>query len=106
MPDPLDPGGGSILDNTLVWWHNEFGHGGHDNQETRHPSIIAGGGGRVLKLGRYLRLRDVASGERIPHNRLLTSICQALGLSDVNYFGDRDLATRPLYQGPLVPLMV
>ena len=106
MPDPLDPAGGSILDNTIVWWHSEFGHGGHDNQETRHPSIIAGGGGRVLKLGRYLRLRDVTSSERVPHNRLLTSICQAVGLSDVNYFGDRDLATRALYQGPLEPLMV
>lgn len=106
MPDPLDPSGGSILDNTIVFWHNEFGHGGHDNQETRHPSIIAGGGGRVLKLGRYLRLRDVASSERVPHNRLLTSICQAVGLSDVNYFGDRDLAGRANYQGPLEPLMV
>jgi hypothetical protein len=105
MPDPLDPSGGSILDNTIVWWHNEFGHDGHDNQETRHPCIIAGGGGRVLKLGRYLRLRDIASSTRIPHNRLLTSICQAVGLSDVNYFGDRDLTGRAEYQGPLVPLM-
>lgn len=106
MSDPLDPNGGSILDNTIVFWHNEFGHDGHDNQETRHPAIIAGGGGRVLKLGRYLRLRNIASSERVPHNRLLTSICHAVGLTDVNYFGDRDLVSRAEYQGPLVPLMV
>ena len=106
MPDPLDPMGGSILDNTVVWWHNEFGHDGHDNQETRHPCIVAGGGGRVLKLGRYLRLRDVTSSTRVPHNRLLTSLCHAVGVTDVNYFGDRDLVGRAAYQGPLVPLMV
>ncbi|MDD9941457.1 MAG: DUF1552 domain-containing protein [Myxococcales bacterium] len=104
--DPLDPQGGSVLDNTIVFWHSEFGHGGHDNQETRHPCVIAGGGGRTLKLGRYLRVRDIRSNERVPHNLLLTSICQAMGLSDVNFFGDRDMAGRSNYQGPLVPLMV
>lgn len=103
--DPLDPMGGSILQNTVVYWHNEFGHDGHDNQHTRHPIIIAGGGGRVLKLGRYLRLRNMQSDERVPHNRLLTSICLAMGLDDVDFFGDRDLTGRAEYQGPLVELM-
>jgi len=105
MPDPQDPRGGSILDNTIVFWHNEFGHDGHDNQHTRHPAIIAGGGGSVLKLGRYLRLRDIASSDRVPHNLLLTSIAQAMGRTEVNYFGDRDLVARANYQGPLLPLM-
>jgi hypothetical protein len=106
MPDPLDPQGGSILENTVVFWHNEFGHDTHDIQETRHPAIIAGGGGRVLKLGRYLRLRTIQSRERVPHNKLLTSLCLAMGLNDVDYFGDRDLAGRAAYRGPLLPLMV
>ncbi len=88
-----------------MFWHNEFGHDGHDNQHTRHPAIIAGGGGYTLRLGRYLRLRDIAGSTRVPHNLLLTSIAQAVGLTDVNYFGDRDLTTRAAYQGPLVPLM-
>ncbi len=104
--DPLDPNGGSILDNTIVFWHNEFGHDGHDNQHTRHPAIIAGGGNRTLRLGRYLRLRNINSNERVPHNKLLTSVCHALGFTDINYFGDRDLETRPEYQGPLDMLMV
>jgi hypothetical protein len=106
IPDPQDPRGGSVLDNTIVFWHNEFGHDGHDNQHTRHPAIIAGGGGRVLKLGRYLRLRNIESDERVPHNLLLTSIAQAMGLTDVDYFGDRDLRGRANYMGPLLPLMV
>lgn len=103
--DPLDPAGGTVLDNTIVFWHNEFGHDGHDNQHTRHPAVIAGGGGRTLRLGRYLRLRTIASTDRVPHNRLLTSICLAMGLDDVDYFGDRDLSERPSYRGPLLPLM-
>ena len=104
--DPLDSTGGSILDNTIVYWHAEFGHGGHDNQETRHPVIIAGGGNRTLKLGRYLRLRNINGNERVPHNKLLTSICHAVGQTDVDFFGDRDLVNRAEYQGPLLPLMV
>ncbi|MFO0613961.1 MAG: DUF1552 domain-containing protein [Polyangiaceae bacterium] len=104
--DPMDPTGGTMLDNTIVFWHNEFGHDGHDNQHTRHPAIIAGGGNRTLKLGRYLRLRNIQGNERVPHNKLLTSICHAMGETDVNFFGDRDLKDRPEYQGPLVPLMV
>ena len=105
MPDPLDPSGGSILDNTVIFWHNEFGHDGHDNQHTRHPAIIAGGGGRTLRLGRYLRLRNIASSERVPHNKLLVSIAHALGVTDIDYFGDRDLSGNASYRGPLAPLM-
>jgi hypothetical protein len=104
--DPLDPSGGTILDNTIVFWHSEFGHDGHDNQHTRHPAIIAGGGNRTLRLGRYLRLRDINSNARVPHNKLLVSICHALGFTDVQFFGDRDLETRPEYQGTLDMLMV
>jgi hypothetical protein len=72
----------------------------------RHPIVIAGGGGRTLKLGRYLRLRDIASDTvRVPHNKLLVSLAHAVGRTEINYFGDRDLVSRPEYQGPLVPLM-
>ena len=105
ITDPLDPSGGSILDNTVVFWHSEFGHDGHDRQHTRHPVVIAGGGGRTLRLGRYLRLRDISGSERVPHNKLLVSIAHAVGVTDVDYFGDRDLVDRPEYRGPLEQLM-
>ncbi|HEY6078487.1 MAG TPA: DUF1552 domain-containing protein [Polyangiaceae bacterium] len=103
--DPLDPSGGTILDNTVIFWHSEFGHFGHDNQHMRHPVVIAGGGGRTLRLGRYLRLRDIEGDDRVPHNKLLVSIAHAMGRTELNYFGDRDLVARPEYQGPLEPLM-
>jgi hypothetical protein len=104
--DPLDPSGGTMLDNTVVYWHSEFGHDGHDNQHMLHPIVIAGGGNRTLRLGRYLRLRDINGAERVPHNLLLTSICQAVGQTQINFFGDRDLKDSPEYQGPLEMLMV
>jgi hypothetical protein len=104
--DPMDPNGGTMLDNTVIFWHNEFGHFGHDNQHMRHPAVIAGGGGRTLRLGRYLRLRDIESDVRVPHNKLLVSIAHAMGRGEINYFGDRDLVNRSEYQGPLEMLMV
>ncbi|HTM46736.1 MAG TPA: DUF1552 domain-containing protein [Polyangiaceae bacterium] len=106
VPDPMDPNGGTMLDNTIIYWHSEFGHFGHDNQHMRHPIVIAGGGGKTLKLGRYLRLRDIESDTvRVPHNKLLVSLAHAMGRTEINYFGDRDLVDRPEYQGPLVELM-
>jgi hypothetical protein len=105
VKDPLDPSGGTMLDNTVIFWHSEFGHFGHDNQHMRHPIVIAGGGGRTLRLGRYLRLRDIAGTDRVPHNKLLVSLAHAMGRTEINYFGDRDLKGRAEYQGPLVPLM-
>lgn len=105
VPDPLDPNGGSMLDNTVIFWHSEFGHFGHDNQHMRHPAVIAGGGGRTLRLGRYLRLRDIEGDARVPHNKLLVSLAHAVGRTEIDYFGDRDLAGRAEYRGPLEPLM-
>ncbi len=67
--------------------------------------VIAGGGGRTLRLGRYLRLRNIGGSDRVPHNRLLTSIAQAMGQGDIDYFGDRDLESRAEYRGPLAELM-
>jgi hypothetical protein len=106
--DPLDPNGGTMLDNTVIFWHSEFGHFGHDNQHMRHPVVIAGGGGRTLRLGRYLRLREIENNDRdnlVPHNKLLVSLAHAVGRTEINYFGDRDLTGSAEYQGPLVPLM-
>ncbi|MEJ7735697.1 MAG: DUF1552 domain-containing protein [Polyangiaceae bacterium] len=110
IADPMDPNGGTMLDNTVVYWHNEFGHDGHDNQHTRQPVVIAGGGNRTLRLGRYLRLRDVSNNDDVsklvPHNKLLTAICHAMGQTQIDFFGDRDLKDRADYKGPLEMLMV
>ena len=76
VPDPLDPNGGTMLDNTVIFWHSEFGHDGHDNQHMRHPVVIAGGGGRTLQArplpapaqhrGRRPRAAQQAAGQPRP----------------------------------------
>lgn len=85
-----DPAGGTLLDSTLVVWSKELGDGRlHDCVSV--PFVLAGGG--VFKPGRYLKFGGA------PHQKLLVSICQAMGLSNQT-FGD---ATKG--QGPLSELL-
>lgn len=76
-------GGGTLLDNTLVVWGSELGKGNSHAFE-RVPFVLAGGAGGAVPTGRYLQFAGV------PHNRLLVSIAQAFGLSDLDQFGTTD----------------
>ncbi len=81
-----DAAGGTLLDSTLVVWCKELGDGRlHDCVSV--PWVLAGGG--VFQTGRYLQ----AGGA--PHQKLLVSICQAMGL-DNQTFGDASRGTGPL----------
>ena len=76
--DPLAEG--SLLDNTVVLWCKEMGDSRlHDCNGV--PFVIAGGAQSPFELGRYLQLGGV------PHNKLLTSICRGMGLTNTS-FGD------------------
>jgi hypothetical protein len=83
-----EPGGdGTLLDHTLVVWAKELADGRlHDNVSV--PFVLAGAPG-YLTTGRYLKL----GGE--PHQKLLVSICQALGLDNAT-FGNPGYGTGPL----------
>jgi hypothetical protein len=84
-----EPGGsGSMLDNTLVLWAKELADGRrHDGKSV--PFILAGKAGGYLKTGRYLNFGGA------PHQKLLVSICQAMGLTNPT-FGDPSHGTGPL----------
>ena len=77
----VEEGEGTLLDNTLVVWGSELGKGNSHAFE-RVPFVLAGGAGGALPTGRYLQFAGV------PHNRLLVSICRAMGLSDLDQFRD------------------
>lgn len=80
--------GGTLLDSTLVLWAKELGDSRlHACRSV--PFVLAGGARTSLRFGRYLRF----NGE--PHQRLLTSICNALGL-DLDTFGDASRSMGPL----------
>jgi hypothetical protein len=81
-----DPEGGTMLDSTLVVWSKELGDSRmHDCKSV--PFVLAGG--RYFNLGRYVSFNGA------PHQKLLVSICQAMGL-DNQTFGDASKGTGPL----------
>lgn len=86
-PDP--DGGGSMLDSTLVVWARDMGDGAvHDQLSMRF--VFAGS--KYLKkspTGRYI---DYKGGAR--HERALLGICEALGITSFQGFGDPMLADK------------
>ncbi len=88
-----EPGGeGSMLDNTTLVWTNELGKG---NSHTRDniPFVMVGGG-----LG--LKMGQAVDYQKVPHNRLLMTICEAMG-QPVASFGNPDFCQ----DGPLTGLV-
>lgn len=89
LADTPEPGGeGSMLDNTTIIWTNELGKG---NSHTRNniPFVLVGGGLRY-KMGWALDFKNAH------HNRLLMSLCEAMG-HPTETFGKPELCV----DGPL-----
>ena len=92
LSETPEPGGdGSLLDNTTILWTNELGKG---NSHTRNniPFVMIGEG-LGFNMGRALEF------PRVPHNRLLMSICEAMGYPEKS-FGNPDFCG----DGPLTGL--
>lgn len=81
-----DPEGGTMLDSTVVVWAKELGDPRLHNCRSV-PFVLAGG--RYFQLGRYLNFNGA------PHQKLLVSLCHAVGL-DNQTFGDATKGTGPL----------
>lgn len=87
--DAIPETNGTLLDNTIVLWVSELAHGGHGHDPL--PVVVLGGGNR-FRTGRYLHyerdtltttLADWVDENNViglPHNHLLVSIAQAMGL--------------------------
>jgi hypothetical protein len=83
-------GDGTLLDHTTILWCNELGRGNNHSLDDA-PFVLAGGACGALRTGRYLRY----DGDR-PHNDLLVSLAQTMGLTDVTTFGNPAYCTGPL----------
>lgn len=85
---PLANGSGTLFDKTLMVWARDMGDGVlHSGDDMRF--VFAGGSGGGLKFspdGRYL------DGKGAPHQNALISICELLGISDYQGFGDESHA--------------
>ncbi len=75
--DAIPEGDGTLLDNSLVLYCNEFGEKTH--RHVNMPYLTVGGCGGAIRTGRWLKF----NGE--PHNRLFLSILRAFGLSDPSF---------------------
>jgi hypothetical protein len=103
--DAIPEGNGTMLDNSLVVWGSEIGKG-NIHSLTPTPFITAGGAAGAVQTGRFLTYSTAApamygtSQAAFPascyHNRLLVSICHAMGLPDIMTFGNTDIGTGPL----------
>ena len=86
-------GEGSLLDNCMVLYVNEFGRETHVHED--QPFIVAGGCGGAIRTGQWLEHPSV------PHNRLLLTMLQAFGI-DRAEFGDPQWCQG----GPLADLLI
>jgi hypothetical protein len=83
-----DGSGSMMLDNSVFLWGNELGVG-NTHSYKNIPWLLAGGAGGYFKTGQFLQYPDV------PHNNLLVSICNAMGMPDTT-FGIPGVCTGPL----------
>jgi len=114
--DVAEAGGSTYLDNSLVYWGNELGF---NHIAYSVPCLLAGSAGGYLKTGRYIDYIDwngkayfaqedgnVIKG--VPHNQLLVTILQAMGLAPADYerggqpgYGSTDTTGKPASAWPV-----
>jgi hypothetical protein len=106
-PDFLE-GGVPMLDNSIIFYSNEFSTGGI-HCSTDGPYMIIGSGGGYFNTGRYVelhkeRLKDpssLAAGTTASTNDLYITLLNALGAADTE-FGDMEFSYR---NGPITELL-
>jgi len=82
-------GDGTLFDSSLILWCNELAKGNvHSRKDAAY--VLAGRAGGAIKTGRYLRYDG-----NVPHNDLLVSLVNAMGVDDTT-FGRPDWCTGPL----------
>jgi hypothetical protein len=85
----IPEGDGTLLDNTLILFCNELAKGNtHSREDASY--VLAGRAGGALDTGRFLHFEGA-----VPHNNLLVSLLNALGIPDQT-FGEPDWCDGPL----------
>jgi hypothetical protein len=85
----IPEGDGTLLDHTLILWCNELAIG-NIHSRIDAPYVLGGRAGGRLTTGRF-----VSYDGDVPHNNLLVSILNAMGIPDQT-FGKSDWCTGPL----------
>jgi len=85
---PEADGSGTLFDNTLIAWCRDMGDAHLHNQKSMRFVLVGGAGGYLAMdpNGRYLL--GTADGPSNRHERVLLSICEAMGIDNFTGFGD------------------
>jgi hypothetical protein len=85
VPDPLDPGGGTVLDNSCVVWLSECQPQSHASDVV--PCFFVGGAAGALRTGAFVDVQGATN------KQLLKAIAGAMGVDDAatGHFGDVEL---------------
>ena len=87
--DAVKESNGTLLDNSLVLWVNELAKG-NSHSHAPLPVVIAGKCGGALRTGRYVQF-----SQQQPHNNLLVSVANAMGVG-ITTFGNPAYCTGAL----------
>ena len=87
--DAVKETNGTLLDNSLVLWVNELAKGNAHSHEPL-PVVIAGKCGGALRTGRFVQY-----AQQQPHNNLLVSVANAMGVA-LTTFGNPAYCTGAL----------
>jgi hypothetical protein len=97
-----------VLSNTLFVWASEMAEGGTHSNRNVPVVVVQGADVAAFRTGRYLRwgtwdpFATIAANSNNaehggePSNKLLVSICQAMGMSDIDRVGDSRIESGPL----------
>lgn len=99
-------GTGTLLDNTLVVWVKAMSSG-NSHSTRNNPVVMMQGSNSYFPMGRYVTYGSFADMQPRngmsnkdyggkPINRLLVSICHAMGLEDISKVGSGDTGSGPL----------
>lgn len=92
----VEDNGKTMLDNSLVVWGSEVSKG-NEHSTSPMPFVLAGSAGGALRSGRF-----VTTPSDTWHNRLLVTICHAMGLKNISTFGTSDMGKG---SGPISSLL-
>ncbi len=99
----IEKNGTTILDNSAILYANELSDGkAHDFKDL--PFIIAGSAGGYFKQGEYVQLAAPGNDDAAPHNKLLTTLANAVGIP-LDRFGTTDSAAQTMQSGQYEQLL-
>jgi len=102
----VEADGKTVLDNSVILYTNELSDG-KDHSFLNHPYVLAGSAGGALATGRHVLLGDGSDWdvEKAPHNRLLNTLVNVMGIESEWFGATREQGAETLQGGVFEDLL-